>query len=736
MGDETRHELERQQSSSATLKKVAESQISRFFEELQFRVFGGHTYSINVLLFGCQSRLLVSGSQDCSLKIWKLSSRRLLHSLEGHKHVVTAAALDMRTGCLASASLDGTVKLWDTEAGRLLRSLEGFNGPVTVAFDLHSGLLAIGSLDGTVKLWDAPTGTLVRVVQNDDPVWALAFDPRSGVMTTGRQNGSLSQWDSGSGTLRGIIEIHTSPIRAIAFHPSLELVAIGSEDGVVKLWDSHDKSTLRTEEAHDKSIRGLIFAPHSGILASLSEDGTAKLWDAAGRLVRTLGGATGRITAIAFDDRESLMALGTPDGSINITHSVTGENLIQLGFHANQADAVAFHPNAGLLASGFEDGVRLWSTETGRLLLELKSRTSVSVVAFHPQSGILASGSSSGAVSIWDTNNGKLLTTLKAHEKHVRAIAFDPRTGLLATGSLDGSVAVWDAISGHPLHRLPESSGPVTSLSFAPLSNALAIGSGPSPTRVTIWKPSDPRTLDTLFGEKSRRSGKDEDDIGRQLMAIQGQGPAVVFHPGNGMLAVAAGDEAVTFWDTDSKRLLYTLKVGTRLVSSIAFSADGKTLAAGGFDNTVRICDMQTGTVSRTLVGHSNWIRSIAFQPLDAPGLLASASWDHTVRVWNYRSGRLLATFLTFRDGDWISWTPTGYFIGSNIAEKLLMEFEQEDVRFPQDFFPLDNPNAEKVAASLSGQSLSATPGIPGDSEAVRGIDSTSRLLPTHPRKE
>jgi WD40 repeat protein len=156
----------------------------------------GHSRRVRDMAFNADASLLVSGSEDQTVRLWDLTTGESRAVLEGHTNTVTGVAFSADGKRIASCSFDGTIRLWDTGTGQSLFILEGHIGSVNdVAFSPDGTILASGGSDKTVHLWDVATGQPLAVLDSQPSLVSnLLFNPDGTILASGSEDGTTRLW--------------------------------------------------------------------------------------------------------------------------------------------------------------------------------------------------------------------------------------------------------------------------------------------------------------------------------------------------------------------------------------------------------------------------------------------------------------------------------------------------------------------------------------------------------------
>lgn len=230
----------------------------------------GHTNSVQDIAFDSHGKLLISSSADLTIKIWDFSSYECLRTLHGHDHNVSSVSFMPTGDQIVSCSRDKTIKIWEVSTGYCIKTLTGHRDWVKMVRVSKDGtLIASCSKDHTILIWSSSTlghsEPRVTLKDHDHTVECIAWAPET--------------------AFSSIIEATSSDTKAPFKSSSLSnraagpFLASGSRDKTIKIWDVSTGLCLFTLIGHDNWVSGVSWHPGGKYLLSSSDDKTVRVWD-------------------------------------------------------------------------------------------------------------------------------------------------------------------------------------------------------------------------------------------------------------------------------------------------------------------------------------------------------------------------------------------------------------------------------------------------------------------------
>ncbi|NMG08464.1 WD40 repeat domain-containing protein [Brasilonema sp. UFV-L1] len=281
----------------------------------------GHSDKVTSVAICPDGQTLVSGCVDKTIKIWNLTTGKVIRTLTGNIGEVSSIAISPDGNFLVVGSCEhprNNVKVWHLATGKLLHTLLGHQKPVnSVVISPDGQILASGS--NKIKIWNLHKGDRICTLWHSSAVYAAAISPDGTILASGSSDHKIRLWNPMTGELLRTFSGHSDEVKAIAISPNGEFLISGSLDKTIKIWHLNTSHVVYTLSGHSDEVKSVVVSPDGQTFSSASADKTIKIWSFdTGELLQTLTGHSGAVNSIVISPDNRLIVSGSSDKTIKI----------------------------------------------------------------------------------------------------------------------------------------------------------------------------------------------------------------------------------------------------------------------------------------------------------------------------------------------------------------------------------------------------------------------------------
>jgi len=224
------------------------------------KILEDHQSLVNVLLYLPKRQLLLSGSSDCTIKLWNLKKNNFVcvNTLQAHQRLVsTLCLIDSENRFFASGSYDNTILVWDLQ-NDIYHSFEGHTrGIHTIIRGRQKNTILSGSMDKTIRIWDLETNLCKKILEGHASWVNTLLLSWNDLLISGSNDATIKIWNLDTFECLMTLSAHTSAIISMSLLPDGK-IASGSKDETVKFWSLKDYKCLYTMRARVPVSMGVL----------------------------------------------------------------------------------------------------------------------------------------------------------------------------------------------------------------------------------------------------------------------------------------------------------------------------------------------------------------------------------------------------------------------------------------------------------------------------------------------
>ncbi|PAY17592.1 hypothetical protein CKO51_20405 [Rhodopirellula sp. SM50] len=523
--------------------------------------------------FSPDGRFLVTGHYDGKLHVWDADTFNPVRTLAGHQSFANGVDFHPDGNRLASAGDDHHIRIWDLDSGEEIDRAVADQGHVHRVFfgDRGQKLVSAGEAP-EVKIWDdSPLKIVERydgfeTVDHHGVKKRLALSPDRRHFVAADQYQTARVYDLTTGKVVCSLDLTGGQfIRCLGYSPDGKWIAGGRYTQEVTLWDAATGEVVERFRGHLDDVQDVAFHPGGHLLATSDKSGIVRTWP------------------LTFAPAKNQRA---PKSNDHGNHPDWPRFFVA---HEDRIFSIDFSTNGETMVTACRDGtVRGWKAQK-------MPRLSTGKTSLEPQAtwinDRLVAVSDDTRLLFWNTADTSQMSSQECPVP-IQSLSVSLDRNRTATGHFDGTVRIWDNATGELEQTLAGHEGTIHSLTFSPWDN-------------TLLTAGDDGLL-LQWGLDQGRSNL--------LKKFPDRCLAVAASPHGPWLAAAVQNE-IYLLRLDHASPPRRLRGHLNTADCLAFSPDGKWLASGSDDRTVRLWEVESGSERHVFHAHRSKVESIAFSP-------------------------------------------------------------------------------------------------------------------------
>lgn len=508
--------------------------------------------------------------------------------------------------------------------------------------------------DHLVCVWDMTTSKELRRFEIDGNVGFVLFisvAPDGNTLAVPAQN-KIRFWDLTSGKELPALDSpqNNNDYSFVVFSPDAKTLAIAGNE--VTLWDLANRKEIRKLKTYASPGKALTFST-DGTLIAAGDGGCIRVWEAAsGKLLHKLRRHGDSVTSIAFSPDGKMLASAGDDNAVRLWDVASGNPLGQIA-HPNtrlstqhfvmedrfNGASVVFSPDGKTLYSCAKEDrmLRAWNVATRQQLRQFEGHAVGSMcLAISADGQTLAAGSGDSCIRLWDTTTGKERYAEDGHRGRVFNVAFLDGGKCVVSAGRDNVVRVWDRETGRQLHRFSDEAESFGFVAFARDGRLMASARHDDET-IRLWDVTTGKLARELVCAESGIFGLAFTADGKQLAAIDENDNVSLWDVGKG--------KEIRKWHAQSGEDNVVF-IGGNLSRGIGFSPDGKLLATverkNNNESSVCLWDTTSGKLARKFAAEDpeRQVLRVLFSP---DGRTVATMGRATITLWSASTGKQVA---------------------------------------------------------------------------------------------